>query len=112
MISYPTRSERRELNLIQTAEKGEFSLDKLIVYPGEIAKLKKDGCIVHSIKPFENSRSLYSVTVDWSKAYGGAMPHIVHSYIHGIIETYPKNYVKNFAQQLFITSHRANLQKK
>lgn len=112
MISYPSRAEKREVTLITTAEKGDFSLDNLIVYPGEIFKLQKNGCVVHSIKPFENSKSLYSVTVDWSNAYGSAIPHMVHSYIHGIIETYPKNHEKNFAQQLFIISHRANLQKK
>lgn len=111
MISYPTRSERRELNLIQTAEKGDFSLDNLIVYPGEIRKLKKDGFVIHTVKPFDQSKSLYTVTVDWSNAYSGAIPHIVHSYIHGIIETYPKNYVKTFAQELFIITHLAILHK-
>lgn len=111
MISYPSRAERREVALISTAEKGDFSLDNIIVYPGEIAKLQKSGCIVHSIKPFESSKSLYSVTADWSRAFGCAIPHMVHSYIHGIIETFPKNHVKNFAQELFIISHRAHLTK-
>lgn len=107
LISYPTRSERRQVQLYSAAEKGEFSLENIILYPSEIKKLEKDGFTVHSVKPFISKKKLFSATVEWSNVYNSAIPHLVYSYIYGIIETYPKNFVNSFAQELFVIAHRA-----
>lgn len=106
MRSYPSRNEKREVRLYSIAEKGEFSTE-FILYPSEIAKLQKQGFKVYNIKPYSNSKDLFTSTVDWSSAFGLAIPHIVFSYINRIIETYPQNHVTNFAQELYIISSKA-----
>ena len=111
MFSYPTRAERRQVQLYSTAEKGEFSIKNMILYPREIARLKKEGFAVYYIRPFENTKDLFLATVEWSNSYGPAVPHIVYSYIMGIIETQPKNNIENFAQELYVIGHKAQLKK-
>lgn len=111
MTSYPSRSEKRQVKLYSAAEKGEFSLENIILYPGEIRKLRNDGFTVYVIKPFPSHKKLYVTNIEWSGAYGPAIPHIVYSYIHGVIETYPKSSVDKFARELFIIAHRACLKK-
>ena len=111
MISYPTRSEKRQVQFYSAAEKGEFSLENIVLYPGEIKKLQKDGFIVQTIKPLASNKKLFVTNIYWSHTYGSSIPHIVYSYIHGVIETYPKSSVNNFAQELFIIAHRACLKK-
>lgn len=111
MYSYPSRSEKRQVQLISAAEKGDFLVKNIILYPREISKLEKDGFKVHSIKPYGGSKNLFTATVDWSCAFGLAIPHIVHSYIIGNIETYPRRSIRSFAQELFITSSKAKTKK-
>ena len=111
MISYPTRSEKRQVKLYAAAEKGIFSLESVILYPSEIKKLEKDGFNVNTLKPFESKKKLFVANINWANPYGFAIPHIVHSYIHGIIETYPRNSIKNFAQELYVIAHKANFKK-
>lgn len=111
MHSYPSRSEKRNVQLYSAAEKGEFSLENIILYPAEIIKLKKDGFAVHNIKPFTSKKKLFVVNIEWANAYGPAIPHIVYSYIHGIIETYPKGFVNSFAQELYVIAHRINIKR-
>ena len=106
MRGYPSRAEKREITLYSAAEKGEFSVG-LILYPNEITRLEKDGFAVSYIHPCPKYKNLFTATVSWGNAYGPAIPHIVHSYIHGIIETKPKNSIENFAQELFVIAHKA-----
>ena len=107
MRSYPSRTDKREIRLYTAAEKGELSIEQFVLYPSEITKLEKQGFNVSNIKPYSNSSVLFTATVSWSNAYGCAIPHIVHSYINRIIETFPKRSVNNFAQELFVIAHRA-----
>ncbi len=108
MRSYPSRNEKREIRLYTAAEKGELSIEQLILYPSEITKLEKQGFkVVSNIKPYSNSTALFTVNVSWAGAFGCAIPYIVHSYINGIIETFPKNSINNFAQELYVIAHRA-----
>lgn len=107
MRSYPSRNEKREIRLYAAAEKGELSIEQLILYPSEITKLKKQGFKVSNIKPYNNSTSLFTVDISWADAFGCAIPHIVHSYLNRIIETFPKNSIKNFAQELYVIAHKA-----
>ena len=111
MHSYPSRSEKRQINLYTAAERGVLSVENMLLYPSEIKKLEKEGFYISNIVPSAISKGLYSVTVDWSHAYGSGIPHIVFSYIHNIIETYPKNSVNSFAQELFVIAQRANTEK-
>lgn len=111
MYSYPSRSEKRQVQLLSAAEKGMFSFENIIIYPREITKLEKDGFTVRSIKPYKESKALFTATVEWSNAYGCAIPHIVYSYIHGIIETSPQKAISTFAQELYVIAHKANAKK-
>lgn len=111
MYSYPSRSEKRYVQLLSTAEKGLFSIENMILYSREITKLKKEGFTVLCIKPFPSKKKLYTATVSWSDAYTSGIPHLVYSYIHGIIETEPKSAISSFAQELFVIAHRAHVKK-
>lgn len=107
MRSYPSRNEKREIRLYSAAEKGVLSIEQFILYPSEITKLEKQGFSVDTIKPYSNSSVLFTANVSWANAYGCTIPHIVHSYINRIIETFPKNSIENFAQELYVIAHRA-----
>ena len=111
IFCYPTRAERRQVQLYAAAEKREFSIKNMILYPREIARLKKEGFAVYYVRPFEDSKDLFLATVEWANAYGPAIPHIVYSYITGIIETKPKKHIENFAQELYVIAHKAQLKK-
>ena len=108
MHSYSSRADRRQVELYSSAEKGEFLIENMILYPREITKLEKDGFKVHTIKPYSNTKDLFTATVEWANAYGPSIPHMVYSYIHGIIETYPKTFVNSFAQELIMIAHKAS----
>lgn len=106
MKRYPSRSEERETLLFQTAEKGNLSVADVVLYQREIEKLRRDGFEVFNIKPFlkHNSKSLYSATISWENAYGNWVPHLVYRYINKKVKTYPKKYIRNLAQQLYVIS--------
>lgn len=108
MRSYPSRAEVRETKLYAAAESGNLSLKNSLLYPAEIKRLEKEGFQVSDVKPSGIRKNLYSATIDWSRAYGNAIPHIVFSYINGIIETEPQNSISNFAQKLYVIAHRNN----
>lgn len=108
MRSYPSRSETRETRLYSAAEKGKLSIE-FTLYRSEITKLKKQGFSVKIIEPFPSFKNLYTVDVTWSNAFGFTIPLIVYSYTHGIIETFPKSAVENFAQELYVIAKRARI---
>lgn len=106
MHHYPSRSERRQDKFYSLAKKGELLAHDVILYKREITKLQKEGFHVYSVKPYLKTKDLYIATVSWDKAFGTAIPLAVSSYVDGIIETYPYNFVKNSAQELYIISKR------
>ena len=107
MHSYPSRAETREILFYRAAENGCLSCDNVILYPSEIKRLERDGFFVGNIKPSDINPNLFSATVSWVNAFGLAIPHIVHSYIIGIIETKPENHIKNFAQTLYVIAKKS-----
>ena len=60
------------------------------------------------MEPSKVSYGLFRVTIDWSHAYDEGMPHMVYNYIHHTINSYPKNFVSNMAQELYIIARRAS----
>lgn len=105
--SYPSRSEKREYQLINAAENGKLSLEGVILYPSEIRKLKKDGFCIFDIKSYGTEKSsLYVATIDWASVYLGNIPHKVFSYIRRQIDELPKEDIHTFAQELFVIAHR------
>lgn len=112
MRTYPSRSETRELEMFSAAEKGLRSLTQAKLYPTEIRRLQKDGFNVTINGLFDSSRNLYCATIDWHNAFPKGVPHIVYSYIIGIIETKPQSYITNFAQELYVISSKSYRSKK
>ena len=112
MYNYPSRSERRQEELYAAAERGCKFIDNVILYFSEIKKLEKSGFTLMNIKIFDAHKKLYSATIFWGNAYKCGTPYVVFSYITGVINTYPKIYINNFAEELFVISERASLRKK
>ena len=111
MYNFPSRQERRLTKLYQLAEYGEFRLEGVILYKSEIKNLRNKGFEVFDIKEFPSGKNLYSCIISWEKPYGDSIPHIVYSYIHHIIETFPKEFADSFAKELYIIARRAQLSK-
>lgn len=111
MYSYPSRSEKRQTRFCSSAEKGWNYLSGQILYLSEIKKLEKEGFVIIDIKLYDKKRKLYLCTVSWVDAYKNGIPPMVLDYIYGVIETYPKNFVNSFSQELFVTSERVNAKK-
>ena len=107
MISFPSRSEKRELALYRAAEKGEFSLEKQIVYSSEIRTLRKKGFEVTEESIFDKAKGLYVVSISWAHAYL-KIPQIVFAYMTGIINTKPIKHIGNPAQQLYVIAYRVS----
>ena len=104
-----SRSERRQAILYTVAERGELSARKMLLYLSEIQKLLKEGFCILDMEPSRVSYGLFSVTIDWSHAFDEeGMPHMVYNYIHHTIETFPKNFITNFAQELYVIARRAS----
>jgi len=109
MKTYPSRSEQRENLLKAEARKGNFCRERVIVYPNEIKRLERDGFNVSNIVDARiREKKLLVVTVDWSLVFGNGIPHEVYSYINYITDDFPKDQVKNLAEELFVTAHRPN----
>lgn len=110
MYNYPSRAEKRQSKLYQTAEKGLFELEGLILYKSEIKSLKIKGFEILNIKEYPSKKSLYTVTISWEHAFGNAIPYLVYSYTNRVIETFPYYYTKDsFAKELFVIAKRAQL---
>ena len=108
MLYYPSRSEERQERFYYRAEHKLFSSEE-ILYPAEAKKLRSQGFKVRKTNDFDESRNLEIYEVSWQSPYGSAVPHIVYSYIHGIIKTSPKSTVDNFAKELFVIASKALL---
>lgn len=112
MRSYPSRSENREMRLYRTAQNGLYKLKDMILYPSEVKSLKKKGFVVETI-PYSTLKvkNMLICTIDWSHPFSDEIPAIVSDYINGITNTYPKNSINSFAQELFVIAQRANTYK-
>ena len=110
MQEFPSRSEKRLTKFYTAAEKGCMSLDDELLYSSEIKRYIKQGFVV-SYKP-SSMKNLNNSNIDWSHAFKNGIPHIVFSYITGVIVTYPESHIKTFAQQLYVIAARANRFKK
>ena len=100
------RSESRNSHLYKKASKG-FLNTRIMVYPSEMTNLEKEGFRIYDVKPSKKKAGLYHVTVDWSLAFGLAIPHIIHSYIIGIVEACPQKHINNFAQELYVIAKKS-----
>ena len=107
MSGFPSRSEAREVKLYAAAENGLYCLERQVLYSREIQHLRSCGFKVTVEGNFDVFKKLYYATIDWSRPYSDGIPHIVWSYIHHIIETYPKKAIHNFAQELFVIAQRS-----
>lgn len=107
MLHYPTRSEERQERFYFRAEHGLFSSEE-ILYPREVKDLIRKGFKVTKVNDFDTNRNLATYKVSWELAYGYSIPHIVHSYIAGVIKTFPHAQVTNFPQELYIISSTVN----
>lgn len=112
MYNYPSRSEKRCTKLYQVAEKACFKVEGMLLYKSEIKNLRKKGFEISNIKEFYAGKNLFSATVSWEHAFGESIPHLVYSYTHRVIETFPTAYTKDsFAKELFVIAKRAQLSK-
>ena len=76
----------------------------------KLSYLINKGFEIFDIKEFPTGESLFSATVSWENAFGSAIPHLVYSYTHRVIETFPTAYTKeSFAKELFVIAKRAEL---
>ena len=112
MYNYPSRSERRYTKFYQAAENVCFKNEGMVLYKSEIKSLEKKGFKVSDIKDYPFNKNLYSCTISWEHAFGDSIPHLVYSYTHRVIETFPTAYTKNsFAKELFVIAKRTQLSK-
>ena len=110
MYNYPSRSEKRCSKLYQVAENASYKIAGMLLYKSEIKSLRNKGFEVFDIKDFDTGKNLFSATVSWENAFGSAIPHLVYSYTHRVIETFPTAYTKeSFAKELFVIAKRAEL---
>lgn len=107
MYKIPSRSEARTHRIYTAAKEGKFEID-ITLYPSEIKSLQKQGFYVTTGEPITLNSPLSLANVSWQKPFGSAIPHVVFSYIHGILTTCP-NCIDNFAKEVYVVSQKANL---
>ena len=105
----PSRREKREMKFYYLAEKGYMSCRDIFLFKGEASNLVKHGFTVTRLGG--NDRKSLPSTVSWDNSFKNGIPLIVQNYIHGIIETFPKLAVENWAQELYVIAARTNHQK-
>jgi hypothetical protein len=75
-------------------------LNDELLYGSEIKRYKKQGFDVsHTLSSLKN---LNHSNVDWSNAFKNGVPYQVYSYICGETSAYPRVYVHNLAQELYV----------
>ncbi len=103
-MSYPSRNDKRLNKLFIAAERGEMSIENELLYGSEKKKLANAGFKVTSAPSFKENMSKCSIS--WLNAFPDGVPLIVHNYISGVIETYPKSHIITLAQELFVIASR------
>jgi len=110
MHTAPSRRERRESKFHYLAEQGEMLCDSFSLYKSEEKDLRdKHGFYV--VRHGDNLKSDLPSTVSWANPFKGGIPLIVFDYCIGVIDTFPKSYIQNWAQELFVTAARAKYEK-
>ena len=110
MNSAPSRRERRESKFYFLAEQGKTECNEFYLFKSEEKNLKKQhgfDVVRHGTDTKKELRS----TVSWENAFKHGIPLIVFNYCIGIIETFPKSAIENWAQELFVIAARANFEK-
>ncbi len=102
-----SRSDERQERFYLLAEKKELASEE-IMYPSEVNRLLREGFQIEKLKDFNSKRALAVYNVSWANPFPNGIPHIVYSYITGILSSYPKSKVTNFAQELFVIARRAS----
>lgn len=110
MYNYPSRSEERQERFYFRAEHKLFTSEE-VLYPGEVKSLLRQGFKIIKKDNLDASRNLGVYEVSWIAPYGISVPHIVYSYINGVISTYPAKSVNNFAKELYVIASKASCSK-
>ena len=79
------------------------------LFKGEEMNLRKKGFYV--VRTGLNERKALPATISCEYAFKSGIPLIVYNYIHGIIETFPSDAIKNEAQKLYVIAARAKYDK-
>lgn len=109
MHNTPSRKQKREAKFYTIAEKGDFSCNTISLFKGEAKSLIKNG---FEVKRYgENEKKSLPSEVNWEKAFQNGIPPIVLNYCVGIIKTFPKSAIENWAQELFVIAARASFEK-
>ena len=103
-----SRSEKRELALYSAAEDKKFCMEHQVLYLSEVKALRKKGLEVTIISEnFKSIKGLVVATIDWSNAFPNGIPVIVSAYLFGNLDHYPREHIKNQAQELYVIAYRA-----
>lgn len=104
-MSYQKTKERLRL----FACNGLLEIDRLLLLPSEFRLLKKEGVTVNKQETKNGARDkVFFCHVSWKDAYPEGIPLAVLEYTSRKAMAYPKNHVKNFAQELYIIAIRAS----
>ena len=91
-----SRREKLEAKFYELAEHGKFAIFNQPLYKSEIKRLKKHG---FNITPAFESNKESPCTIDWTNPFPNGIPLMVHNYVLGIIQTFPRGL--NMAQELY-----------
>lgn len=106
----PSRREQRDAKFLYLAEHGEMCCKNFSLYKSEERTLRdKDGFDV--VRHGENINKELPAIISWSEAFKDGLPLIVSNYIAGIVDTFPKWALKNWAQELYVIAARAKVEK-
>ena len=101
--------EEKRNSLIAFARKGDFEVDRLVLFPSVFKKLSKEGLTLKKLETRNGARNKVFIThVSWKNAYKGNVPDKVSEFISGKTKIYPESEIKNFAQQLYVLSSMKN----
>lgn len=106
----PSRREQRDAKFLYLAEQGEMSCNTFSLYKSEEKALRdKDGFTV--VRHGEDLKKELRSDISWSEAFNDGLPLIVSNYISGVVDTFPKWVLKNWAQELYVIAARAKVEK-
>ena len=110
MNTTPSRREKRESKFYHLAEQGKMESNDFPLFKSEEKNLtSKHGLDV--IRHGTDLKKQLPSTVSWEKAFKNGIPLIVINYCTGVIETFPKSAIENWAQELYVIAARANYEK-
>ena len=110
MNATSSRREKREVKFYFLAEQGKMLCNEFTLFKSEERTLR-DKCGFDVTRYGTELRRELPSVVSWEKAFKDGIPLIVVNYCIGMIETFPKSAVENWAQELFVIAARAIYQK-